>query len=53
MINVYMMFGGKVERKHPIEYPIFRWEDNIKIDIKQAMGLYIGFIGLETTSIIC
>jgi hypothetical protein len=45
MRNAYKIFDGKPEGKRPLRRHRHRWEDNIKIDLRE-MGLevWIGFI---------
>jgi hypothetical protein len=35
MINAYNILVGKHERKRPLGRPRHRWEDNIRIDIRE------------------
>jgi hypothetical protein len=35
MRNAYRMLVGKPERKKPLERHSSRWEDNIKMDLKE------------------
>jgi hypothetical protein len=32
-------FGGETEGKRPYERPRYRWEDNMKIDLKKEAGM--------------
>jgi hypothetical protein len=34
--NVYRVLVGKPERKRPLERPKRRWEDGIRMDLKEA-----------------
>ena len=34
-INAYRLLEGKTEGKRPLEKPRRRWEDNIKMDLKE------------------
>ena len=34
--NAYRVFVGKPEGKRPLGRPRFRWEDNIKMDLKKV-----------------
>jgi hypothetical protein len=37
-------FGGKARRKRPLERPRRRWEDEIKMDIREiGWGVWSGF----------
>jgi hypothetical protein len=38
--NAYRILVGKPERKRPLERPRRRWEDNIKMDLRE-----IGWVG--------
>jgi hypothetical protein len=40
--NVYRLLMGKAERKRPLERPRRRWEDGIKMDLRE-----IGWGGVE------
>jgi hypothetical protein len=41
-------FGGKARRKRPLERPRRRWEDEIKMDLKEiGWGGWSGFIWLR------
>jgi len=46
MINVYEILVGKVEGKRPFGGPGRRWEDNIRMDLRE-----IGWEGVRTGSI--
>jgi hypothetical protein len=37
---------GRPEGRRPLGRPRRRWEDNIKMDLRE-IGLWIGFIGLR------
>jgi hypothetical protein len=41
-VNAYRTLVGKLEGKRPLGGPIHRWEDNIKIDLKD-----IGWGGMD------
>jgi hypothetical protein len=41
-MNAYRVFVGKPERNRPIRRPKRRWEDNIKIDLRE-----IGWDGMK------
>jgi hypothetical protein len=44
-INAYRIFVGKPEEKRPLEKPRCRWEDNIKMDLRDIdWGDMNGFI---------
>jgi hypothetical protein len=45
--NVYQVFMGKSEGKRLLGKHAHRWEDNIKIDLKEMGGVWIGFIWLK------
>jgi hypothetical protein len=46
--NVYKMLVGKPEGKRPPGKPRGRWEDNIRMDLKEiSWGMWIGFIWLR------
>jgi hypothetical protein len=36
--NAYRILVGKPERKRPLGRPLYRWEDNIKIDLREIWG---------------
>jgi hypothetical protein len=36
MINEYNIIDGKLEGKKPLGKPRSRWEDNIKIDLREV-----------------
>ena len=41
-------FGGKDEERRPLGRPRLRWEDNIKIDLREVgWGTWIGSIWLR------
>jgi hypothetical protein len=46
MTNVYIIFVGKPEGKTPLEGPKRRWEDNIRMDIRE-----IGWEGVDWTNL--
>jgi hypothetical protein len=35
MTNVYKILAGKPDRMRPLRRPRHRWEDNIKIDLRE------------------
>jgi hypothetical protein len=35
MRNIYKIFVGKLEGKRPLGRPRRRWEDNIRMDVKE------------------
>jgi hypothetical protein len=37
MTNVYKMLAGKPEGKRPLGRPSRRWEDNIKVDLREVV----------------
>jgi hypothetical protein len=46
--NVFMVLVGKPERKRPLERTGRRWEDGIKMDIREiGWGVWIGFSWLR------
>jgi hypothetical protein len=48
MINSYKIFIGKPEGKRPLGRHKRKWEDNIKIDLREIVfGVLIGFIWLR------
>jgi hypothetical protein len=41
-------FGGKARRKKPLERPRRRWEDGIKMDLREiGWGVWSGFTWLK------
>jgi hypothetical protein len=38
--NVYRILVGKPEGKRPLGRPGRRWEDNIRMDLREMMGCY-------------
>jgi hypothetical protein len=36
--NAYKVLGRKSEEKRPLKRPRHRWEDNIKMDVKNMTG---------------
>jgi hypothetical protein len=34
--NAYRVLMGKPEEKRPVRRPRFRWEDNIKMDLRET-----------------
>jgi hypothetical protein len=47
MRNAYRILAGKSEGKTPLRRPRHRWEDNIKVGLKET-GSESGFIWLRT-----
>jgi hypothetical protein len=48
MRNEYKIFVRKPEGERPLGGSIHRWEDNIKMDLKEiGLGVWIGFICLR------
>jgi len=45
--NVYRVFMGKSEGKRLLGKHAHRWEDNIKMDLKEMEGGWFGFIWLK------
>jgi hypothetical protein len=46
--NVYRVLVGKPEGKRPLERPRRRWEDGIKLDLREiGWGLCSGFVWLR------
>jgi hypothetical protein len=43
MINTYILFG-KTERKIPLGRPSRRWEDNIKMYLREIVWEVVGWI---------
>jgi hypothetical protein len=48
--NVYKVLVGKPEGKRPLERPRRRWEDGIRMDLRETGlgGAWIGFDWLRT-----
>jgi hypothetical protein len=48
--NVYRILVGKLEGKRPIGRPRRRWEDGLKMDLREIgwWGLWSGFTWLRT-----
>jgi hypothetical protein len=44
--NIYRVLVGKPERKRPVGRPRFRWEDNIKMDLRETGGGGMDWIDL-------
>jgi hypothetical protein len=43
-IKLYKLFVGKPEGKRPLERPRRRWEDGIRMDLREiGFGVWIGF----------
>jgi hypothetical protein len=38
--NAYRILVGKPEGKRPLGRPRLRWEDNIRMDLRDRMGWY-------------
>jgi hypothetical protein len=48
MRNVYNILVRKPEKKRPLRRPKHRWEDNIRLNLKEEVGrVQIGFIWLS------
>jgi len=48
MRNVYKILVRKPEKKRPLRRPKHRWEDNIRLNLKEEVGrVQIGFIWLS------
>jgi hypothetical protein len=46
--NMYRVLVGKPEGKRPLGRPMRRWEDGIKMDLREiGWGLWIGFTWLR------
>jgi hypothetical protein len=47
--NVYRVSVGKPEGKRPLERPTHRWEDGIKMDLREicCVGVWSGFTWLR------
>jgi hypothetical protein len=46
--GAYNILVGRPEGRRLLGRPRRRWEDNIKIDLReQGLGIWIGFIGLR------
>jgi hypothetical protein len=39
--NIYRILVGKPDGKRPLGRPRRRWEDNIKMDLRERMGWYV------------
>jgi hypothetical protein len=47
--NVYRVLVGKPEGKRPLGRPRLRWEDGIRMDLREiGLGVWIGFDWLRT-----
>jgi hypothetical protein len=47
--NAYMNLVGRPEGNRPLGSPIYRWEDNIKMDLREKGGVvWTRFIWLRT-----
>jgi hypothetical protein len=46
--NAYKIFYRKLERKRPLGRPRYRWEDNIRMDLRQGEEVWTGFIWFST-----
>jgi hypothetical protein len=45
-------FDGKVQRKKPLERPRHRWEDGIKMDLREiGWGVWSGFTWLRVGTV--
>jgi hypothetical protein len=40
--NAYRILVGNPKGRRPLEKPVYKWDDNIKMDVKQ-----IGWVGLN------
>jgi hypothetical protein len=50
--NVYRVLVGKPEGKRPLERARRRWEDGIKMDLREiGWGLWSGFIWLRIENV--
>jgi hypothetical protein len=46
--GAYNILVGRPEGRRPLGRPRRRWEDNIKMDLREiVLGMWIGFIGLK------
>jgi hypothetical protein len=45
--NVYRVLVGRPEGKSPLESPRRRWEDGIKMDLREISWVWSGFIWLR------
>jgi hypothetical protein len=43
-MNTYAILVGKTEGKRPLGRPRRRWEDNIEMDLRQDVVVWIGLI---------
>jgi hypothetical protein len=50
MINIYKILVGKSEWKRPVWRPRRRWEDNIRMDLRETGLQYVGGIHLAQDS---
>jgi hypothetical protein len=42
--KLYKVFEGKPEGKRPLGRPRYRWEDGIRMDLREiGLGVWIGF----------
>jgi hypothetical protein len=48
--NAYRILVGKPEGKRPLEKPICRWVDNIKMDLREDGMVWIGLIWLRIST---
>jgi hypothetical protein len=47
--KVYKVLVGKPEGKRPLGRPMLRWEDGIRMDLREiGLGVWIGFDCLRT-----
>jgi len=46
MRNAYRILVGKPERKRPLRRPRCRWEDNIRIDVREIEWEIVNWIHL-------
>jgi hypothetical protein len=46
--GAYNILVGRPEGRRPLGRPRRRWEDNIKMDLReQGMGMWVGLIGIR------
>jgi hypothetical protein len=48
--RMYKVLVGKPEGKRPLGRPRRRWEDGVRMDLRLAWGLWIGFDWLRTVT---
>jgi hypothetical protein len=50
--KVYKVLVGKPERRRPLGRPRHRWEDGIRMDLREiGLGVWIGFEFLRTGTV--